>query len=275
MFLWFFSLDYSSVLALIHIFLLFDIFILRSTYHSNMDAWIVESTLNKIRNHPSKAKVIRLFELYKNDKSLDTAKVWEHYARFVALKIFSGDFQTYKLSPSAMIDSMWHLHILDTRSYSEFCKDIFPPIGPLIHHDPFGQYSSDEEKSVRRNQTKIIYQYVFKERCPFFEEEDQYNTCLQMEPCRCQKDVGINGFGKIINIMIVGSDGLKLRIKCNENILVGRLKRKLANIPQLGVPIFQQRLIFDCQRLHEDKTLKEYQVKNNSILELYMEQTGC
>ena len=247
-----------------------------------MDALVVESTLNKIKNHPSKAKVIRLFELdkkYTGQTGLDSDKVWEHYVRFMALKIFSGDFQTYKLSPSAMIDSMWHLHILDTRSYSEFCKDIFPPIGPLIHHDPFGQYSSDEEKSLRRNQTKIIYQYVFKERCPFFDEEDQYNKCQQIEPCRCEKDIGIAGFGKIITIMIVGSDDQTIwvqRIKCNEEIPVGRLKWQIAKIRQLGMTVSQQRLLFGGLALLDNhKTLKDYQVQNNSVLEHYTELTGC
>lgn len=35
--------------------------------------------------------------------------------------------------PSPAIDAVWHLHLLDTRAYAEFCDQV---IGRMIHHSP-------------------------------------------------------------------------------------------------------------------------------------------
>ena len=45
------------------------------------------------------------------------------------------DWDATQLSPSISIDRMWHAHILDTRSYIEFCTSF---AGRIIHHDPNG-----------------------------------------------------------------------------------------------------------------------------------------
>merc|ERR1712141_738583 len=94
----------------------------------------------------------------------------------------SGDFDSCRLSPSPMIDSMWHLHILDTKCYSDFCEAIFPPIGPFIHHDIHGKYSSEIEKNKRIKNTKAAYEKVYKEECNFFDGESQYYTSNQKDP---------------------------------------------------------------------------------------------
>ena len=124
---------------------------------------------------------------------------------------------------------------------------------------------------MRRNQTKTIYQDVFKEACPFFEEESQYKTC----EVNTRNNVERVGVGKTITIMIAGPNGSDFRIKCSEEITVGRLKRKLAELPQFGIPAFWQRIMFDCQALENQKTLKDYNVEDMSILEIYIEQQGC
>ncbi|KAJ3365276.1 hypothetical protein GGF32_009781 [Allomyces javanicus] len=41
------------------------------------------------------------------------------YRRFLALKVAHNDGNAVLLSPSAIIDAVWHMHILDTRAYFE------------------------------------------------------------------------------------------------------------------------------------------------------------
>jgi hypothetical protein len=50
------------------------------------------------------------------------------------------------LVPSALIDLVWHYHILDTRKYAEDCDRIF---GYFLHHDPY--FGIDGEESRREN----------------------------------------------------------------------------------------------------------------------------
>ena len=61
------------------------------------------------------------------------------YVKFMALKVFFKDFNAKFLSPSAKIDQIWHLHILDTVDYQKIWKFILPNVTDgFIHHDPNG-----------------------------------------------------------------------------------------------------------------------------------------
>jgi len=132
--------------------------------------------ISRIEKHASKDRLLELFARETEGEAINKEKVWVDYAKFIALKVLSGDFGACLLSPSPMIDRMWHLHILDTKSYSDFCKSIFPPIGPLIHHDPLGKYSPEDEKNERIANTKSAYRNAYKEECTFFDGETQYFT---------------------------------------------------------------------------------------------------
>jgi hypothetical protein len=84
------------------------------------------------------------------------------YKRFLTMK---KNFPKLELSPSPMVDEVWHLHILDTRQYMKDCDRIF---GNYIHHSPsFGD--SEEEKhhmGDRYEETLRIYEQLFKESPP-------------------------------------------------------------------------------------------------------------
>src|SRR5882672_8892843 len=53
------------------------------------------------------------------------------YRRFLTLHLRYPD---RTLVPSALLDLVWHYHILDTRKYMEDCERIF---GYYLHHDPY------------------------------------------------------------------------------------------------------------------------------------------
>lgn len=58
-----------------------------------------------------------------------TALAVEEYKRFIFLAAAAG----HPVTPSYVVDEVWHLHLIFTRSYWEELGDI---IGRLIHHDP-------------------------------------------------------------------------------------------------------------------------------------------
>ena len=141
----------------------------------NMNVF-AKAILTGILDHPSKRNVISLYELKTREEGLIGEHVWQDYARFIALKILSADFELCRLLPSYQIRKMWKIHLLDTYAYAEFCKDIFPPLGPLIHHDHLDKYYSYEEIKENKNRTTILYQNVFNEHCAFFDGEHQYKV---------------------------------------------------------------------------------------------------
>ena len=55
------------------------------------------------------------------------------------------------LTPSQLIDELWHEFILFTRTYHAFCKDKF---GQFVHHQP-----DDQRASVINQYQKTLQQY--------------------------------------------------------------------------------------------------------------------
>lgn len=54
----------------------------------------------------------------------------EEYGRFIYLSRVSPG----KVTPSDIIDTVWHAHITDSRAYTEdFCQRLF---GEIVHHEP-------------------------------------------------------------------------------------------------------------------------------------------
>lgn len=82
----------------------------------------------------------------------EAAETW--YKRFLTLRVKYPDKE---LVPNKEIDEIWHLHILDTRKYSNDCKDIF---GSFFHHSPsYGQRNLSNELEM----TKSLYRAEFGE----------------------------------------------------------------------------------------------------------------
>lgn len=71
------------------------------------------------------------------------------YEAFMTLKGAVHDAEAKKLSPPYLIDKVWHCHVLDTKSYADFCGRLCEYFGrppQLLHHDPLG---GDDAASVR------------------------------------------------------------------------------------------------------------------------------
>jgi hypothetical protein len=79
------------------------------------------------------------------------------YKRFLALK---KALPNLEISPSPLVDKVWHMHILDTRRYMKDCDYIF---GSYMHHSPSFDLDEDErhEMAERFRTTLEAYEKVF------------------------------------------------------------------------------------------------------------------
>ena len=69
------------------------------------------------------------------------------YKKFLHLKFLMKDTSCPAiLSPSGLIDIVWHTHLLMPINYAKFCKSVF---GHSIDHDLAGSKSPENEKSKR------------------------------------------------------------------------------------------------------------------------------
>lgn len=84
----------------------------------------------------------------------------EQYKRFLWLKYLYRD--QYDLPPSKDIDEVWHIHILETRTYHQDTQAIF---GEYFHHHP--QIIETDAQQVQLaeafEQTKRLYLQEFGE----------------------------------------------------------------------------------------------------------------
>ena len=80
---------------------------------------------------------------------LYAARVIEEYRKFAFLMVAAGHMAV----PSDQVDQAWHQHVLYTRSWSDFCKDV---LQQPVHHEPTkggveeqSRFKADYEQTVQ------------------------------------------------------------------------------------------------------------------------------
>lgn len=85
----------------------------------------------------------------------------QEYRRFLALaRAYRGQ---HSIVPSAVVDKVWHMHILDTRKYGPDCERV---LGFFLHHFPyFGMRGREDEAALHdaAQQTLDLYRRHFGE----------------------------------------------------------------------------------------------------------------
>jgi hypothetical protein len=100
-------------------------------------------------------------EKFKDSETLVWSAIGE-YKRFLRMKVAYPDME---ISPSPLVDEVWHVHILDTRQYMKDCDKLF---GFYLHHAPSFGNSQEEKKEMgdRYRKTLQVYESLFKEPAP-------------------------------------------------------------------------------------------------------------
>jgi len=88
----------------------------------------------------------------------------QEYCSFLALKVIIGDTKPPLMySPSAIIDQVWHIHLLMPAYYASCCKELGVD---MIDHDPSTARDALEVRSKRVEMTKKMYHLVFQKMPP-------------------------------------------------------------------------------------------------------------
>lgn len=80
------------------------------------------------------------------------------YKEWLVLQVL---YESLSFAPSELVDEFWHVHILDTRKYSNDCNQIK---GEFIHHYPYFGLTDQENESVLESGfelTKKLYLHHF------------------------------------------------------------------------------------------------------------------
>lgn len=140
--------------------------------------------------------------MFHKDEALAKATV-EEYQRFLYMLYLQDRSQSGKetavsdipstpLSPSELVDMVWHTHILHTRVYVHMCTKYFTH---FIHHVPeWGEEAPESEKEIAAKQGRYqamlqFYQRVFNEPAPAHiwggVHTAEAGTCSSCQPGKC------------------------------------------------------------------------------------------
>ncbi len=130
------------------------------------------------------------------EESAELGITW--YRRYLKLHAKYGDSEI-RLVPNHFIDEVWHLHILDTRSYAEDCKAVF---GKMLHHYPyFGMNGDAIQRDDSFDRTDLLHIAEFGESCKISSGQasmcdgDGVSCFATVRPSMCDGDGGAGCLG--------------------------------------------------------------------------------
>ena len=164
--------------------------------------------------------------------SVDMKQLIEEYKKFLVIKVISKDTQCpLNLSPSSLIDQVWHEHILHTAKYREACT----ALGVFIDHDPSGATEEDDKREERLLLTKTHYSLIFNTKAPskfwelmFEQHPDDIPTPKYTRnfEVKVSKRKRLRGSMQIFVISLTGKR-ITLEVKPSESIESVKLKVKV------------------------------------------------
>eukprot|EP00602_Paraphysomonas_sp_CaronLab_P009708 CAMPEP_0185025254 /NCGR_PEP_ID=MMETSP1103-20130426/8279_1 /TAXON_ID=36769 /ORGANISM="Paraphysomonas bandaiensis, Strain Caron Lab Isolate" /LENGTH=235 /DNA_ID=CAMNT_0027558407 /DNA_START=25 /DNA_END=732 /DNA_ORIENTATION=+ len=161
------------------------------------------------------------------------------YIRLIEMKCVSRDIDGKILSPSPIIDQVWHTHILDTRAYMKDTEIIHRRVAgdqqfEFLHHSPDNAQDVDERRRRLKN-TKRVYRASYAER---------------MDEKYWAENATVTYFSPPLS-----------------------LKEMVRN--EEGIPCNQQRLIFRDVNLDDSRMLSDYNITHESSIRLVLKLIGC
>ena len=115
--------------------------------------------MNTIVQHGNLENLIPRIKRSQEFADYGTMELLDEYSKFLALKCVNDDTHSETLIASPVIEKVWSMHILETKTYKSLQKEL----GICLHYYPEMAYQPGE-KSKLAETTKKSYQNVFWKR---------------------------------------------------------------------------------------------------------------
>jgi hypothetical protein len=199
-------------------------------------------------------------------------EVLEEYSKFIFLKIQENDFDATKLSPSLVIDEVWHYHMSMPKHYRDFNKKIFGLIDNFIDHNPEGAKNYAERERRFQNTIEAYRRYFSEDPKGFIWD---MRLPLELTPEDIERRKVPDRRNIMIKIRTLNRKDLDVFVDLHE---FGDYVEDLKTLIEARekIPINQQRMIFNGKQLEDCRKLCSYEkMSEGSMLHLVIRLSGC
>jgi hypothetical protein len=244
------------------------------------------------------------------DANTAAAAVGEFFNRFLHLKKVAADRHATLVSPSAIIDSVWHRAILYSREYRQLCRE---ECGFFVDHEPLGASPADESnRRLRYASTWVAYQRLWGtpdlqlwpeppglqrgvEVLPWVNDVAErrvgnvpqsrrlvlMSVPIVPDQTSCHMPGGALQLapqrqpGRAILIFVKTITGRTISVSVHDSDTVEAIKHTMKGMKGIPDTADEQRLMYDGKQLEDGHTLKHYGIKTESTIHCIYRLRGC
>lgn len=201
----------------------------------------------------------------------------EEFRRFLALKAILKDSDASLISPTPLMDTLWHAAILNTKLYDQLQQEY----GIKIHHNPEGASQTASETNKRQKrlvEMKKWYKLLWNED-PLEEKSDALEENNHVVEERSFKPENTNSvspgviLAEPVVIFVKSTTGKMHNINVSLDSTVLKLKQLIQEVD--GIPVDQQILVYGFRQLHNNDSLKSYNIGRETIVHAVLRLRGC
>ena len=185
-------------------------------------------------------------------------RVLNAYRQFLELKKTFEDWDATILSPSQVVDQMWHQHLLDVTNY---CHDTILLCGHVVGHNPDGALDGPAKAARTKTTRDALFENFGSD----------YNKEMWLTPTELHEEERIDS--KIpITLILRQKRKIKLfRIKRHQKLSV--LFNTYAQMT--GVAVHELQFLLDGERIKESDTPFDLKLNDQDQIDVILENSGC
>eukprot|EP00956_Cyclotella_meneghiniana_P026739 scaffold58585_cov65-Cyclotella_meneghiniana.AAC.3 len=239
---------------------------------SSTSWWLVDVESNDVITQGATPLVKRCMRVYNWDLA-KTRRVLNAYRQFLHLKKCYEDWDATQLSPSYLVDQMWHQHILDVTNY---CHDMMLLCGHVVGHNPDGVLDVGGKK-IRDINTRRGLEDLFRGSydAEIWGIQIQSNTNTG-NAANNRSEAGSNTAStedNTLTIRVKDQHGEETFFKIKASTQMGKIFRAYAS--RKGIDSSSLRFTLDGDEIEDYETPSTLELEDQDQIDAILEQRGC
>lgn len=186
-------------------------------------------------------------------------RVLNAYRQFLELKKIFEDWDATILSPSQVVDQMWHQHLLDVTNY---CHDTILLCGHVVGHNPDGALDGPAKAARTKTTRDALFEHFGFD----------YNKEMWLIPTELHEEERIDS--KIpIELKLRDQKREIIWFKLTRYQKLSKLFNRYAKIT--GVAVHDLRFLFRGERIYESDTPFDLELNDRDEIDVMLAQGGC